>query len=91
MITERAMLAAVHISIWTAVKHDRKVSRDVADQRRLVGNGMRWRIGCEYRGQLRQRPNRYPSASQEKRRFLLSHSRALAGRVWHVEIRRHQT
>ena len=31
MITERAMLAAVHISIWTAVKHDRKVSRDVAD------------------------------------------------------------
>jgi len=32
MITERAMLAAVHISIWTAVKHDRRVSRDVADQ-----------------------------------------------------------
>ena len=32
MITERAMLAAVHICIWTAVKHDRKVSRDVADQ-----------------------------------------------------------
>jgi hypothetical protein len=32
MITERAMLAAVHISIWTAIKHDRKVSRDVADQ-----------------------------------------------------------
>src|ERR1700750_334281 len=31
MITERAMLAAVHISIWTAVKHDRKVSRQVAD------------------------------------------------------------
>ena len=27
MITERAMLAAVHISIWTAVKHDRKVSQ----------------------------------------------------------------
>src|SRR6201998_4902829 len=26
------MLAAVHISIWTAVKHDRKVSRDVAHQ-----------------------------------------------------------
>jgi len=23
MIQERAMLAAVHISIWTAVKHDR--------------------------------------------------------------------
>jgi hypothetical protein len=32
MITERAMLAAIHISIWTAVKHDRKVSRDVANQ-----------------------------------------------------------
>jgi hypothetical protein len=32
MITERAMLSAVHISIWTAVKHDRKVSRDVANQ-----------------------------------------------------------
>jgi hypothetical protein len=32
MITEKAMLAAVHISIWTAVKHDRKISRDVADQ-----------------------------------------------------------
>lgn len=32
MITERAMLAAVHISIWTAVKHDRKVSREVAEQ-----------------------------------------------------------
>ena len=30
MITERAMLAAVHISIWTAVKHDRKVSHEVA-------------------------------------------------------------
>ncbi|HMH12128.1 MAG TPA: hypothetical protein VK578_03380 [Edaphobacter sp.] len=33
MITERAMLSAVHISIWTAVKHDRKVGRDVANQR----------------------------------------------------------
>jgi hypothetical protein len=32
MITERAMLAAIHISIWTAVKHDRIVSRDVAHQ-----------------------------------------------------------
>jgi hypothetical protein len=32
MITDRAMLAAVHISIWTAVKHDRKVSSDVAHQ-----------------------------------------------------------
>jgi hypothetical protein len=32
MITERAMLAAVHISIWTAIKHDRKVSCEVAEQ-----------------------------------------------------------
>jgi hypothetical protein len=32
MITDRAMLAAIHISIWTAVKHDRKVSSDVAHQ-----------------------------------------------------------
>ena len=32
MITERAMLVAVHISVWTAVKHDRKVSRKVADE-----------------------------------------------------------
>ena len=32
MITERAMLAAVHISIWTAVKHDRKISREIAKQ-----------------------------------------------------------
>ena len=32
MITEKAMLAAVHISVWTAVKHDRKISREVADQ-----------------------------------------------------------
>jgi hypothetical protein len=30
MITERAILAAVHISIWTAIKHDRNISRDVA-------------------------------------------------------------
>lgn len=32
MITEKAMLAVVHISVWTAVKHDRRVSREVADQ-----------------------------------------------------------
>ncbi len=32
MITERAMLASVHISIWTAMKHDRTVSRDVASK-----------------------------------------------------------
>jgi hypothetical protein len=30
MITERAMLAAVHVSVWTAVKHDKKVSHEVA-------------------------------------------------------------
>jgi hypothetical protein len=32
MITDRAMLAVVHISVWPAMKHDRKVSRDVAHQ-----------------------------------------------------------
>jgi hypothetical protein len=32
MITERAMLAAIHISVWTAIKHDRKVSQEVAEQ-----------------------------------------------------------
>src|ERR1700721_241668 len=46
MITERAMLAAVHISIWTAAKHDRKVSRDVANQ-----NGAHERAG-RYNKQL---------------------------------------
>jgi len=30
MITERAMLAAVHVSVWTAVKHDKKISNEVA-------------------------------------------------------------
>ena len=29
MITERAMLAAIHINIWTAVKLNRKVSHAV--------------------------------------------------------------
>jgi hypothetical protein len=32
MITERAMLAAIHLSVWTAIKHDRKISREVAEQ-----------------------------------------------------------
>lgn len=32
MINEKAMLAAIHLSIWTAVKHDRKVSRKVAQE-----------------------------------------------------------
>ena len=46
MITQKAMLAAVHISIWTATKHDRKVSRDVADR-----HGARERVG-RYNKQL---------------------------------------
>ncbi len=46
MITHKAMLAAVHISVWTATKHDRKVSREVADQ-----NGARERAG-RYNKQL---------------------------------------
>lgn len=32
MITEKAMLVAVHISVWTAVKHDRDASREIAKQ-----------------------------------------------------------
>lgn len=32
MIAHKAMLASVHISMWTATKHDRKVSRDVANR-----------------------------------------------------------
>jgi hypothetical protein len=31
-LDQRAMISALHISIWTAVKHDRKVSNDVAAQ-----------------------------------------------------------
>jgi hypothetical protein len=42
MITERAMLSAIHISIWTAVKHDRKVSRDVAVQHGARENAGRY-------------------------------------------------
>ena len=42
MITERAMLAAIHISIWTAVKHDRKVSHDVATQHNAPENAGRY-------------------------------------------------
>ena len=30
-ISERAMLATVHISVWTARKHDRAISKEVAD------------------------------------------------------------
>jgi hypothetical protein len=40
MIANRAMRAAVHISVWAATKHDRKESRAVADQ-----NGARERAG----------------------------------------------
>lgn len=32
MITEKAMLAAVHISVWTATKHDREASRKIAHE-----------------------------------------------------------
>jgi hypothetical protein len=42
MITERAMLAAIHISIWTAVKHDRKVSHEVAQQNGAPENAGRY-------------------------------------------------
>ena len=42
MITERAMLAAIHIRIWTAVKHDRKVSHDVATQHNAPENAGRY-------------------------------------------------
>jgi len=42
MIQERAMLAAVHISIWTAVKHDRGVSRDVAERNGAPQNAGRY-------------------------------------------------
>ncbi len=65
MITERAMLAAVHISIWTAIKHDRKVSRDVAQQhgahegagrynKQLLGKAERLELLRSLSGQIRQ-------------------------------------
>ena len=65
MITERAMLAAVHISIWTAVKHDRKVSRDVAQQhgahegagrynKQLLGEAEKLECLRSLSGQIRQ-------------------------------------
>jgi hypothetical protein len=65
MITERAMLAAVHISIWTAVKHDRKVSRQVADEhgapesagrynKKLLGGAARLDDLRSLAGQIRQ-------------------------------------
>jgi hypothetical protein len=65
MITERAMLAAVHISIWTAVKHDRKVSRQVADEhgapetawrynKKLLSGAARLADLRSFAGQIRQ-------------------------------------
>ena len=65
MITERAMLAAVHISIWTAVKHDRKVSRDIAQQhgahegagrynKQLLGEAEKLECLRSLSGQIRQ-------------------------------------
>jgi hypothetical protein len=57
MITERAMLAAIHISIWTATKHDRKVSREVAAQNGAPENAGRYNKkllrGAEKLDQLR--------------------------------------
>ena len=46
MITERAMLAAIHISIWTAVKHDRKVSHEVASQHGAPVSAGRYKSNC---------------------------------------------
>ena len=56
MITERAMLAAIHISIWTAVKHDRKVSREVASAR-----GTRQRRPLQQATVARRRQARRPA------------------------------
>lgn len=42
MITERAMLAAVHIRLWTASKHDKRVSQDVAEQHGAQSNAGRY-------------------------------------------------
>jgi hypothetical protein len=42
MICEKAMLTAVHISMWTASKHDKQVSRDVANQHGAHQNAGRY-------------------------------------------------
>jgi len=42
MITERAMLAAVHIRLWTATKYDRKASEEVAKQHGAQTNAGRY-------------------------------------------------
>jgi hypothetical protein len=42
LITEKAMLAAVHISVWTATKHDRQVSREIATQHGAHENAGRY-------------------------------------------------
>lgn len=44
MISEKAMLTAVHISIWTASKHDKQVSRDVANQHGAHQNAGRYKV-----------------------------------------------
>jgi len=43
MIAKRAMRAVVHISIWTAIKHDRKVSREIAEQHRACAGAGRYK------------------------------------------------
>jgi len=42
MITERAMLAAVHIRLWTATKYDKKASEEVANQHGAHTNAGRY-------------------------------------------------
>ena len=42
MITEKAMLVAVHSNVWTATKHDKDVSRKVADQHGAHENAGRY-------------------------------------------------
>jgi hypothetical protein len=42
VITEKAMFAAVHISVWTATKHDQQVSRDVANRHGAHENAGRY-------------------------------------------------
>ena len=32
MITEKAMLASLHISCWSAMKHDKQVSKEVDEK-----------------------------------------------------------
>jgi len=73
MITERAMLAAVHISIWTATKHDRKISREVADQ-----NGAREQAG-RYNKQLLMGAGKLEGLPAPARSLLLRPHSSYAG------------